>query len=830
MDLHHAAEHGPIADSHGGSECGPWFPRWRWEKFVAAGLIVLAGLAVYANSFSGPFIFDDIASIVENPSIRRLWPLGDVLSPPSDGGTLTSRPILNLSLAINYRLGGLDVWGYHATNLAIHLINGLLLLGILWRTFQLPSLQTRFGEAAWGLSLAIALLWTVHPLQTESVTYINQRAESLAGLFYLLTVYSVIRGLQSSRAACWYWLAVGACLLGVATKEPVITAPLVILLYDRTFLEDSFRKILRRRWGLYLGLFASWALQAYLQARTGLSVLKEELGPLGFWAYVRSEPGVILYYLRLSLWPHPLCFDYDWPVANTLATILPGVLAIGGLGLATVWGLAKRRSWGVLGAWFFLILAPTSSIMPLPHLAFEHRMYLSLAAVLTWVVAGSYVAAQHLKRRRSMDGRAWLVGGMALVALAAMVLGFLTIKRNEAYQTPFSIWEDTLSKAPENPTAHVCFSAALVNAGRLAEAVEHYRCALRRNPNDAAAHNNLGLALANLGRLREAIEHYQVAIRNHPGHSLAHNNLGVALAGLGRFPEAIEHYEDAIRLKPDYAKAHNNLGNALANTGCLAEAVDHFQQAIRLNPDDGSVPTNLGLALAKAGRVSEAVERYQDALRISPDNALTHNSLAAALMSLDRLPEAIQHYERASKLDPNSGEIHNNLAVALLNSSRLNEAIEEFQQAVRLNSQLIDARYNLARALARAGRIGEAVEHGREAIRLAPDQARVYRFLAWLIATHELDNTLDPTEAVKLAERACTLTARRDPVCLDTLAAAYASARRFAEAESTAKEAWQLAQAAGQESLAEELHMRLQLYRDRKPYRDPVVPSTSHHP
>jgi tetratricopeptide (TPR) repeat protein len=788
MDLCHATEHSQRAHPHYGSECSPSRLRWRWAAFLPAGLIVVAGLAVYANSFQGPFIFDDFATIVDNPTIRHLWPLGPVLTPPAEGGTVTSRPLFNLSLAINYRLGGFNVWGYHATNLAIHLINGLLLLGILWRTFHLPALQARFGEAACGLSLAIALLWTVHPLQTESVTYINQRAESLAGLFYLLTVYSVIRGSRSSRAVWWHTLAVGACWIGVAVKEPVVTAPLVVLLYDHTFLKESFRKILRRRWGLYLGLFASWGILIYLQARTGLPVLKEQLGSLGFLAYVRSEPGVILYYLRLSLWPHPLCFNYDWPVADTLAAILPGVLVIGGLGVATVWGLAKRRTWALLGAWFFLILAPTSSLMPLPHLAFEHRMYLSLAAVLTGVVVGVYVGVQFLMGRKSIGGRTRLLVGTALLTLAAVLLGFLTIKRNDAYQTPSSIWEDTLSKVPDNPTAHTALGAALVNAGRLTEAAEHYHLALRRNPNDTAVLTNLGFVLASLGRPSEAIEYYQRAIGKQPDHWLAHNNFAAALAALGRVPEAIEHYEEAIRLNPGYVKAHDSLGNALANAGRLAEAVEH----------------------------------YDHALRITPDNAPLHNSLADTLMALDRLSEAIQHYEQASKLDPNSGEIHNNLAVALLKSGRLNEAIDQFQLAVRLNSQLVDARYNLAKALVRAGRFHEAVEQGREAIRQVPNQARIYRFLAWLIATHEPDKVLDPAEAVKLAEQACALTARHDAVCLDTLAAAYASAGRFSEAESTAKEAWQLAQAMGQVSLAEEIHIRLQLYRDRKPYREPL--------
>ena len=727
----------------------------RWGMLLAAGLIVAAGLGAYANTFQGPFIYDDHVAITDNPTIRQLWPLGPSLSPPCDNRSVTSRPLLNLSLAINYRLGGLNVWGYHATNLAIHLINGLLLLGILRRTFHLPALRASNGEAAWGLALAVALLWTVHPLQTESVTYIIQRAESLAGLFYLLTLYSVIRGAQSSRRAAWYAVAVGACFLGVGCKEIVSTAPVFVLLYDRTFLEDSFGKALRRRWGLYAGLCLCWVFQLFLLARTGLPTLKEEVGPVGMWAYARSEPGVILHYLRLSFWPHPLCLGYEWPVAHTLADILPGLLAVGLLGTATVWGLMGRRGWGILGVWFFLILAPTSSIMPLPQLAFEHRMYLPLAAVLTMVVAGGFVAGRHLVSMRWINGRVCLAAGMCLAVLAAVVLGVLTFQRNKVYQSPLSIWGDTVAKAPHNPYAQSDLASALSQAGRKAEALEHYEEAVRLKPDYAMAHCNLGVALRGSGRVSEAIEHYEEALRLKPRYAECHSNLAVALRSVGRVSEAIEHYEEALRLQPDSATVHNNLGFALAGIGRLPEAIEHYEQAIRLQPDSVVIQTNLSTALANAGRVSEAIEHYEQVIRLKPDNA--------------------------------------------------------------------ELRYNLCVALMKSGHLSEAIKFGKEAVRGLPNEPEANRFVAWLMATHESAQGGDPEQAVELAQRACLLTGRRDIACLDTLAAAYASAGRFSDAVAMAKEAWQIAEAAGQSAAAEEIHIRLQLYRDRKAYREPTV-------
>jgi tetratricopeptide (TPR) repeat protein len=768
----------------------------RWAAVVGAGVIVAAGLAVFANSFSVPFIFDDPLSIVDNPSIRQLWPPGSALSPPCDNRTVTSRPLLNFSLAINYRLGGLEVWGYHAANVAIHLINGLLLLGILRRTFQSPVLRERFGEAAWGLALAIAAIWTIHPLQTEAVTYVIQRAESLAGLFYLLTLYSVIRGSQSSRRAWWYVFAVGACFLGVGCKEIVSTAPIVVLLYDRTFLEDSFRKVLRRRWGLYAGFCVCWGFQLLLLARTGVTTLTEEVGSIGMWAYARSQPGVILHYLWLSFWPHPLCLDYEWPVASTVGAILPAMLVVGGLAAATVWGLTRGRGWAFLGVWFFLILSPTSSIMPLPQLAFEHRMYLPLAAVLALAVAGGYLAVQRVVSRGWISRRAGVAGGMSLVATAAVVLGFLTVHRNQVYHSKRSIWEDTIAKSPHN----------------------------------SRAHSNLGVVLTVEGEIQESIEHFRTAIRCDPKHMIAYNNLGLALTHADRWLEAIEQYHRAIDLKPNYAEAHMNLGLALEHVGRLEESVKEHQEAIRLNPQSAGAHFNLGNSLARLDRLAEAMEEFKQSLQIKPDYAEVHNNWGNLLLRQGRPAEAAEHYQRAIDGDPRDPMYHSNLGGALSGLDRLPEAVEQCREAIRIAPNFAQAHLNLCLLFVKMGKVRDAIEHGLAVVQLVPNDPPTNCFVATLLATHESADGGDPARAVELAERACALTDRRDLGCLDALASAYASAKRFDKAMSTAKEAWQKAEAAGQGALAAEFHVRMQLYRDEKPYRQPAVPPAGRQP
>jgi hypothetical protein len=371
---------------------------------LAASLIVAAITAAFANSFRGAFVFDDTLAIENNQTIRHLWPIGPVLSPPLLGATVAGRPLLNLSFAINYALGGRNPWGYHAVNLSIHILAALLLFGILRRTFRLPRLRNRFGPAATPLALVITLLWALHPLQTESITYIAQRAESGCGLLYLLVLYCALRGAtgkgegETSRgdlpcspshslpispsAFLWYSAAILACLLGTAFKEVIVSAPLFVLLYDRTLLSGSFRQAVRQRWALYLGLLATEGLLAYIVKTMSLpaSFLKEGVNAC---TYCRTQPEVIFHYLRLCFWPWPLCVDYCWPVATTLGQVLPGLIVLGLLAAATLYGLLRRTTWSLLGAWFFLILAPTSSILPLYQLATEHRLYLPLTAVLT---------------------------------------------------------------------------------------------------------------------------------------------------------------------------------------------------------------------------------------------------------------------------------------------------------------------------------------------------------------------------------------------------------------------------------------------------------------
>jgi tetratricopeptide (TPR) repeat protein len=681
----------------------------RLKVLAAAGVITLAALAAYHNTFRVPFFFDDQRAILENPNIRRLWPVSTALWPTTANMAVSGRPVANFTLALNYALSGSGVWSYHAFNLLIHLLGGLTLFGVVRRTLLRPGLQERFGRDALPLAWLIALLWTLHPLQTEAVTYVIQRVESLMGLFFLLTFYCFIRSVESPRPRFWQALTVATCLLGMASKEVMVTAPLLVLLYDRAFVAGSLREAWRRRWGLYLVLAATWFPLLWLVAGTGWN----RGGTAGFnvgvvpWAYWLTQFEAVARYLRLSAWPHPLVFEYGTFWVHHFGEAALYALVVVPLAAATLIARWRWPALGFLGTWFFMILAPTSVVPGTMQMIVEHRMYLPLAAVITLAVLGVHAA---------VGRRSWLV-----FAAVAVGLGVLTARRNADYRSELTIWGDTVAKRPDNARARNGFGLALDRAGRLPEAIQNLETASRLLPGDSEALDNLGVSLEHAGRNAEAIQHYEAALRLKPGFPEAHNNLGNALLRDGRIPEAIGQYQTTLRLRPDFAEAYYNLAGAFDRAGRTAEAIQNYETALRLKPDYVEARINLGNVLHRAGRNAEAIRQYETALKINPEHAMAHYDLGVALDRTGRTPEAIQHYVAALRLQPDLVEAHNNLGVAFGRSGRFPEAIAEFRAALRLRPDYAEAHYNLGNTLVVGDRWDKAIVEYEEALRAQPD-------------------------------------------------------------------------------------------------------------
>jgi tetratricopeptide (TPR) repeat protein len=592
-------------------------------------LIVVATAAAYANSLWCPFVFDDLGDIVRNESIRRLWPLRDVfIIHAGSGAGLFSRPVVNLTFAVNYAMGGLDTLPYHLTNLAIHLLAGATLFGIVHRTLALPGIPERFGRKAVPLALAVALVWALHPLQTQAVTYIVQRYESLMGLFYLAALYSLVRSGTSLHGRAWAAACVAAAVLALGCKEVAVSAPVCLLLYDRAFLAGSVREAWARRRGMYLGLLGAWLgfalVQVFSVSRGGWAGYGL---PTPWHEYARSQFGVILHYVRLSFWPQSLVLDYGWPVASSASEILPGAIVVGGLAAASGYALVRRPKLGFLGGWFFLILAPTSSVMPLADLAFLHRMYLPLAALVVLAALGGQIALDALVRRRWLRARGAAVAATSLVAAVAASLAVGTWQRNRDFASTISIWRDTVAKAPRNPRAHYILGCEYSAQGRVDEAIAAYQKALEINPDYEDAHNNLGAALVARGRVAEAMAHYRKALGKHPGYAADLLGLGSAQAAGGRLDSAIAFFREALDVDPGSAQAHNNLGYAYSLQGKNDEAIAQFQKAIEIKPEYAAAHNNLGAALIGRGEVAAAIVHFRRALAINPDDPEARRNL-----------------------------------------------------------------------------------------------------------------------------------------------------------------------------------------------------------
>ncbi len=265
-------------------------------------LAVLAGVvcAVYCRALDAPFIFDDLFSITENPSITRLWPLiGDSQHPgplnPTKDLPTAGRPLVNLSLAVNYHFGQLNPVGYHVFNVVVHLLSAILVMAIVRRTLQLDYFEGRFDDVNGPLAFLAALLWAVHPLQTEAVVYVTQRTELMVGFFYLATLYASLWYWEAKAAAgrkLWLGLATLACLAGAACKEVMVTAPVIVLLFERTFIRGSFRQAWRESWRLYAGLLLSWMLLLYLNyTRTAFRFGKFSSGTACVCLVVHTNEG-----------------------------------------------------------------------------------------------------------------------------------------------------------------------------------------------------------------------------------------------------------------------------------------------------------------------------------------------------------------------------------------------------------------------------------------------------------------------------------------------------------------------------------------------------------
>ena len=669
---------------------------------------MLAGVLAYGNSLSGPFLFDDDLTIVHNASLRAWWNLSRVFSPARES-PVAGRPLVNLSFALNYAFGGLHVRGYHVVNLMLHLTCAVLLFALVRRSLILPRLRHAFAGRANDLALAVALLWVVHPLNSEVVDYVTQRTESMMAVCYLLTLLASLRAVGSHR---WWWVAgaIAFCAMGMACKESMVTAPLMVMLYDRIFVFGSWRDAWRSRWPLYGGLVASWGVLVRLMSSgprmysTGFST------GVSAWTYALNQCDMLTRYLRLAIWPRSLVLVYGEPRSLTLFAVSPSALLIVFLLGLTVLALVKRPMLGFLGAWFFVTLAPTSSVVPIAtEVGAERRMYVPLMALVAFVVIGAHwtwtrlQAAPMAVPRRSFGGQAVVLGRVVVLLLAAS-LAAGTISRNREYASGLTMASLVLQRWPSG-AAHFQMGSELAAVGRHAEAATEYELGADRFPR--ARYYWAGALLAQ-GRREEAIREFQRFIREKPDLSeviSAHLKIGAARQQQGNPAAAIDQYHLVLTMTPSNLEAQLLLGEALASQRAFEEAVAHYRVYLAARPDDLTALTDLGMAFSLSEHHDEeAVVVFRRVVAANPQDAAQRSNLARALFLHDELDEAIVQAQAAVTLNPQDVASHDLLGRALAMQGKFDDAISQYERALQIEPGDPQAREDLARIRERMAR------------------------------------------------------------------------------------------------------------------------------
>jgi len=653
------------------------------------------GVGVYVNSIHIPFLWDDLPSIVNNVSIRHLWPLTGVLSPPLET-PVSGRPVVNLSLALNFALGGLGVEGYHWWNIGVHVACALLLLAIVRRTLSGRELRSAFGQNAGAVAFVAAIVWLVHPLQTEAVDYVTQRTESMMGLFFLLTLYASIRAWEAPSGARWQVVAVAACVLGMCSKVSMAPAPLIVLLYDRAFESESCGEALRRHRWLYAGLASSWLVLALLVWMAPRSTVGAS-DAVGWPLYLANQAWVAGHYLRLVVWPLGLILDYGLPRALTVRDIwAPALVILGLAGLAVV-GWRRWPAAGFAAVTFFLMLAPTSSVVPITsEVGAERRMYVPMMALVALATTAGWLYLDHLRRRAPGFARPVTWSTVTLTVGLVTALGAATIERNALFGDPVALWRDAVERWPHS-RARLSLASALIGAGRGAEAIPELRLAARDYPDAKYA---LGAALHRTGQIDEAIVVLNEFVNARaPDASLvpARSELGKAYASQKKFDQAAAEYRAILEIAPRDADARERLGDVLLSAERYEDAAAEFTRVVQ-EVSRPELELKLAVALMRANQPDLAARHLERVLALDPRSADAHRNLAEIAWERGDVEPAVRHAEAALAIDSRNAGTHNFLGVVLASSGRVKEAIAHFQRALEIEPANTRARDNLARA------------------------------------------------------------------------------------------------------------------------------------
>ncbi len=577
-----------------------------WRRIAIGCLCVLAMVfaagCVYVPTLHYDMIFDDLPGIVDNESIQQLTPLFGTpggygpLNPQPDT-PFTARPLVSLTLALNYHFGQADPTGYRIVHIALHILAAMLLWAIVAATLSQPVFGGRWLPYRQAISFSAAMLWMVHPVHTETIVYLTQRTELLMGVFYLLTVYLAIRFWHSTHwlaRVVWCLAAFVASVGGMLSKEMMASVPAMVAVYEWTFIGGSLWVIAKRSWLLYLALTLSWIPLAVMYAygyATPLGGFGNMISAHDWWL---TQANAFFVYWRLVFIPWPLLLHYHVPTLSTFDEAWGGVLGLTVYALATMYFLWRRSATGFVMLWFFAVLSPTL-IVPLPHEEIsERRLYVPLLAVIPYlgvclVVAWQYIWQRFAKRQAVSDVPAYSFSSVvfAQVVMFTLVAGAglqctFTLPRLKSTQT---IWLEVLKHQPQNTYAICSQGSVEFNRGEHETGLEKIQFAFESD----RSYHFFRLSLLGALNQMQLYDRLLVVCRQmqtiDPNDAMCAYNLGTALEKTGNGDDAIQWYRKAIGLDPQHREAHSSLATLLAERNQVAAAIEQFEIAIAIKPD-----------------------------------------------------------------------------------------------------------------------------------------------------------------------------------------------------------------------------------------------------
>jgi len=612
-------------------------------KFVvlAVGIILLLTTIVYANSIHNDFTnWDDLSLVVENPAIRSLSidNLIDIFTPKAGK---TYQPVRVLSYAIDYYFWRLNPLGYHLGNIALHGFSAVILYLLLGNL--LPQIRAESSlESNRIIALLASLLFAVHPVNVEAVTWISSRKYGLLALFYFASFYFYIKHSEKGRYHRMYYpLSIVSYILSLLSSPFSVTLPAILFLYDYCRIRDvNLYNIIKSRLLSYLPYIVLSIsqfiilLNSFTTAPGSVPAIKSHEMNNIFYTFL-TMLRVLYNYIKNLLFPfwlNNMYVDHTSTSIFEYKVILPLLVIFLLIGILFFQVRADNKVNLFCLGWFVLTWLPVSNIIPISTKMADRYLYLPAVGLFLLFSLSVYNTSHRWFSRKAKQ-----FVTVPVIAFLIFSLSYLSIDRNRVWANSQTLWEDSLRKAPAYWVPHMNLGLTMAQQGKIEEAIFYYRESLRLNPNSVHTHNNLGVVLLERGQIGDAIGHYVAALRLQSDYAETYNNLGVALFRLGDFDKAIAHYREALRLDPNFGKAYNNLGNALAEQGRFAEAISHYSKALETK---AHYHNNLGAALAQQGKLNEAIIQFENALRLKPDYAQARANLRTAMQMVGKSNEA----------------------------------------------------------------------------------------------------------------------------------------------------------------------------------------------